>query len=88
MLSLSQPPPNKQAASQQGGRPAFRSLTAVGNTDYFVAPLVKTIARADALLSVGAYTHWFTRHGVEADDINNSMHELMDVVEAYRPSSR
>jgi hypothetical protein len=62
-----------------------KSLTCVGNSDAFVAPLVRTIGRADALLGVGAYTHWYARHGVEREDILGAMHDLLDVVEAYRP---
>ena len=69
------------AAAGSGGR----SLACIGNSDAFVAPLVRTVSRADALLSVGAYVHWYARHGVEREEIMGAMHEMLDVVEAYRP---
>ena len=62
-----------------------RSLACVGNSDAFVAPLVRSVGRADALLGVGAYLHWYARHGVEREDIVGAMHDMLDVVEAYRP---
>jgi hypothetical protein len=51
----------------------------------FVSPLVRTLTRAEELLAVGAYVHWYERYGTTADDIAESVNLLLDVVEAYRP---
>jgi hypothetical protein len=81
------------ASAAQPGLPgpaaaAARSLTLVANSDAFVAHVVRTVARADALLGVGAYTHWYERYGVGREAITGAMHDMLDVVEAYRPAGR
>lgn len=71
-------------AMHQQHHPA-RSLTSASNNDCFVAPLVRTLTRAEELLSVNAYVHWYTRYGVDGEEITSCMGALLDVVEAYRP---
>ncbi len=65
---------------------AARALTLVANSDAFVAGVVRTVARADALLGVGAYVHWYERYGVGRETITAAMHDMLDVVESYRRS--
>jgi hypothetical protein len=73
------------AAQQARQRRHTRTLTLASNSDVFVSPLVRTLTRAEELLAVGAYVHWYERYGTTADDIAESVNSLLDVVEAYRP---
>ena len=46
---------------------------------------MRTLTRAEELLAVRAYLHWYERYGVGADEIAAGINGLLDVVEAYRP---
>ena len=63
-----------------------RTLTLASNSDAFVSPLLRTLTRAEELLAVGAYVHWYEKYNVSADDIGEAVNSLLNVVEVYRPN--
>ncbi len=71
--------------SSSAPRKHVRTLTVASNNDIFVAPLVRTLTRAEELLSVRAYVHWYERYGVDGESITAAMSSLLDVVDVYRP---
>jgi hypothetical protein len=62
-----------------------RPLTLASNNDAFVSPLLRTLTRAEELLAVGAYVHWYERYNVGADDIAEAVNSLLNVIDVYRP---
>jgi hypothetical protein len=62
-----------------------RTLTLASNNDAFVSPLLRTLTRAEELLAVGAYVHWYERYNVGADDIAEAVNSLLNVIDTYRP---
>ena len=62
-----------------------RTLTLASNNDAFVSPLLRTLTRAEELLAVGAYVHWYERYNVGADDIAEAVNSLLNVIDVYRP---
>jgi hypothetical protein len=83
--SLLSPLPAYPPGTLAGARSPVRTLTVASNSDAFAAPLVRTLTRAEELLAVGAYVHWYERYGVDGEQIVGAMHTLLDVVETYRP---
>ena len=65
-------------------RPARRSLTIAANVTHMASVLQRPLARAQQMFDVGAYTHWYRRHGCEDSDIEAAIEAVRCIADAYR----
>jgi len=76
---------NGLSAARAGGGPveAARSLSVCVNRSRTALSLRPSLRRARVLLSQRAYTHWYTRYGVELDEIAQALDDVDSVVQDY-----
>ena len=61
-----------------------RSLTIAANVTHMASVLQRPLARAQQMFDVGAYTHWYRRHGCEDSDIEAAIEAVRCIADAYR----
>ena len=60
------------------------SASVIANSSAVLEPLTPLLAHVSALVSAGAYLHQYAKHGLEKDEVLDSLAQVEEVAERYR----
>lgn len=75
--------PGQQSGVSAAGGEASRSLSVCVNRARTALSLAPAVRRARLLLHQRAYVHWYTRYGIEIDEMHDAVDSIESIMQDY-----